>query len=1149
MRSVSEDGCLSGLSGFFRSNKPFVLAALLVSLVSIGCFLQTERTDYVKNDRGWQFWPLDSRRWETTLSDTAQRVKVVIGLPEKLEVWQRGSVVAKDFNGGEYEEVRLEFWASGKSTGASALSVTLNGQEIERYPRGIKGNARWHSVPLEGLMKEAIQNVGRAEVVFSLSGAPDPETDYVTFHGDSALVSRNSSFFDGVDWTQDDLSSQEAGNQQGEFYVRLAYTKSILTDQSLTTERIVIPLFWLNALSLLVVFRKEVNSFRVFDAFSSVANILSSQKTTIILLLAIFLLGLGLRVYFVTRCPQPEIITDAALYDTQAKNVISGYGLSSHPPEIYSTFFGYPLLLAPLYSVFGASPQVAYLSQAVLGSLLGFVVFGIAYQLSRNKCIGLTAALLAGVYPPFIEYTAGVLTETLATFTLALFVYLFILALRSTTTARFVLLSGMAFGLTAISRDLFFYLILFIPVTMFITFWPRWKTMFRPLSLFLAGFVLVYSTVVARDVHLFQSFDFERLVRLPLASTFMVVTDANKVAESGSLVQLMEDKPEEWREATSKSTGEALQDGFANVIRGLVTKPFGYLATYAKTWGSGLEVFWYYGLWNGLPMFGVSLERLLTFHRLMVLFLALPGVMVSLHWWKKYLFLYWLIVYPSLVHAIVLVVPRYSIPWMPYICVFAAIGGATLVNVARKARSGFLTLALITLIAVIAATIGAREQFFLNLFGPLTEEGLFVVKLCLAVLICLMVFRYRSRIPHSGMSGLAIFIASGYMIFRGCALPLSWKDTFSTLTEADHYIGHLIDLPPWTRGYDNYYLKMKLDGARIEPSQKKYGVRVFVNGEMIKEYPISNEVIQGWERIPIDKRVIEGQKKLYVSLQVFGAPDVFENYLAVFIQKGQHYGLSVFNDSTRYLSIDRDEGQNGTFLIGLEMRGKGHYRDVDLWLGSRLSQADRLSLLGYESGMRYDLGQKIHLIGHEVNNIARAGETLRPRLYWRAQAPMDKDYTVSVQLLDEEGYLRAQQDCQPQRGDYPTSLWRRGEVIWDGHEIFLPPDLPAGIYRLVAGMYLLESMERLPVFDETGKRLKDDLIPLGEVRVIDSQREALEEFGIGALDFRGGRWLSKYLAQNTPERRDGGTGTMAQSTFPVKEKCDLKRGACQDENA
>jgi len=1080
MRSVYKDGWLSRLSGFFRSNKPLVVAVLIVSLISIGCFLQTERADYAKNDRGWQF-PTHHRRWETTLSDTSQKLKVFINLPQKLDVWQKGSVVAKDFNEGEYDRVRLEFWGSGKSTGAYSLSVKLNGREIKRYPRGIRGNARWHSVPLEGPVREAIRDAGEAEVIFSLSGAPNPETDYVTFYGDAALASRNSSLFDGVDWTRDDLSEQP-GDQQGEFYVRLAYTKSLLADQSLTIERIAILLLLLNALSLLVVLRKVVNSFRVSDAFSSAVSILRSQKTIIILLLAIFLLGLGLRVYFVTRYPQPEVIKDAALYDTQARNVVSGYSLSNSPPQIHSFFFGYPLFLASLYFVFGYSPQVVYLAQAVLGSLLSLVVFGIAYEsFNKNRFIGSIAALLVALFPAFIEYTGRLLTETVATFTLGLFVYSFILALKS-ATGRVVFLSGMAFGLATISRDPFFYLVLFTPVTMFITFWPRGKTILRSLSLFLTGFILVYSTAIARDVYLFRPFDFERLVRLPLAGTLVVITDANQVAESDSLVQLMNEESKEWQEATGKSTEEALQESLANIFRGLVTKPFDYLATYVKKWVPKFEVFWYYGLWSGSPMFGISLNRLLTSHRLIV-FLALPGMMVSLCWWKKHLFLYWLIVYPSLMHAIVLLVSRYSIPWMPYVCIFAAAGIATLVDMVWKARSGFLALALTALIAVIAVTIGAREQFFLNLFGPLTEEGLFIVKLCLVVLIGLMVFRHRSRISHPGVSGLAIIIASGYMIFRGCALPLSWRDTFSTLTEADHYIGHLIDLPPWTQGYDHYYLKIKLDGPWIEPPHKKYGVRVFANGEMLKEYPIHNEVIHGLERIPLDKRIIQDQKQLYVSLQVFGTPDVFENYLAVFIQKGQPYGISVFNGGTRYLSIDRDEEQNGTFMIGLEMKGKGPYRDVDLWLGSRLSQADKLSLLGDESGVWYNLGQKIRLTGHKVNGKIGAGETLRPSLYWQARATMDEDYTVFVHLLDEGGNLRAQQDCQPQGGDYPTSLWRRGEVIWDDHDIPLPPDLPVGIYRLAAGMYLLDSMERLPVFDETGRRLPDDLIPLGEIRV------------------------------------------------------------------
>jgi hypothetical protein len=41
-----------------------------------------------------------------------------------------------------------------------------------------------------------------------------------------------------------------------------------------------------------------------------VVSILRSQQMISILLLAIFLLGLGLRVYFVTRYLQPELIKD-----------------------------------------------------------------------------------------------------------------------------------------------------------------------------------------------------------------------------------------------------------------------------------------------------------------------------------------------------------------------------------------------------------------------------------------------------------------------------------------------------------------------------------------------------------------------------------------------------------------------------------------------------------------------------------------------------------------------------------------------------------------------------------------------------------------------------------------------------------------------
>jgi len=1084
MGSVSEESRLSGLLDFFRSNKPFVVAVLIVSLISIGCFLQTERTDYVKNGQGWRF-PVHYRRWETSLSDTAQKVKVVIGLPEKLDVWQKGLVVARDFHEREYDQVHLQFWASGKSTGAYSLSVKLNGQEIQRYRQGIRGNARWHSVSLEGPVREAIRDAGGAEVIFSLSGAPHPETDYVTFYGDAVDASGDSSLFNGAAWTLDDLSEQP-GDQQGEFYVRLAYAKGLFTEPSLTSGRVVILLLYLVAIGLLVLFRCSINSFRASMALSALKSAFKTHREIIILLVSIFVLALVLRSYFVIHYPRSKLDVDGVLYDTIARNAVSGYGLAAEPPQLYYMFFGYTLFLTGIYSVLGHNLQAVYLLQAVLGSLTCVLVFLIAYRsFDKNRYWSLAAGLLACCFPPFIDYTGRLLTEALATFVLALFAYLFIVATRAPRSQLFIL-SGLAFGLAIVSRDLFFYLIVFILAIIAVTFWRDKGQAVRLMVLLLLGVILICSPLVARNAFVFSpGRAFGALVRLNLSQIFGLVTDQN-TALAESITGVTEDDPEKRQEASQAGIAKALPIGVSNVRDGLMHGPVGYLWGHVEQWAFKIERFWYSTTnWRDAAIFGIPLKHLLVFRRLVV-FMAVLGFIVSLPRWKEHLLLYSLIVYPSVVHAIFWSYSRYSIPWMPYACVFAA-GGIVTIFLVFRTGGRYLALSLVAWAATLALTMGADKQSLLELFGPLiTYEYLLVIELCLTALICFLLFSRRKQMPNAMIRAGAILIAFGYVSLRGQALPLSpaKEDVPSVLTEVNHYVGHLIDLPRWTQGYDDYYLKIKLDGAWIEPPQKKYGVRVFANGEVIKEYPISSEVIHGWEGIPIDKRFIEGQNKLYVSIQVFGAPDVFEDYLAVFIRPDRYYGISVFNDSTRYLSIDRDEEQNGTFLIGLEMGGKRLYRDVDFWLGSQLSQADKLSLLGYESGKGYRLGERIRLIGHEVKGTIGAGETLRPRLYWQARAPMGENYTVFVQLLDEGGDLWVQQDCQPQRGDYPTSLWRRGEVIWDGHEMPLPPDLPVGTYRLIAGMYLLESMERLPVFDETGRRLPDDVIPLEEIKVV-----------------------------------------------------------------
>lgn len=93
---------------------------------------------------------------------------------------------------------------------------------------------------------------------------------------------------------------------------------------------------------------------------------------------------------------------------------------------------------------------------------------------------------------------------------------------------------------------------------------------------------------------------------------------------------------------------------------------------------------------------------------------------------------------------------------------------------------------------------------------------------------------------------------------------------------------------------------------------------------------------------------------------------------------------------------------------------------------------------------------------------------------------MERDYTVFVHLTNGKGQIVAQQDNQPQGGAYPTSIWDEGEVVKDEYALPLYPDLPPGEYQLRVGMYLLETLERLPLLDENGQTIGDNIV-LGEI--------------------------------------------------------------------
>jgi hypothetical protein len=124
------------------------------------------------------------------------------------------------------------------------------------------------------------------------------------------------------------------------------------------------------------------------------------------------------------------------------------------------------------------------------------------------------------------------------------------------------------------------------------------------------------------------------------------------------------------------------------------------------------------------------------------------------------------------------------------------------------------------------------------------------------------------------------------------------------------------------------------------------------------------------------------------------------------------------------------------------------------------------------------------LRGYDLSTAgAVSGETITLALHWEALAPVDTDYTVFIHLMDADGRPIAQADGQPLGGAYPTTLWERGEWIVDRRTIALGSDILSSDYRLGVGWHLLESGERVPASDVTGKRLTNDMVILESVRV------------------------------------------------------------------
>ncbi len=128
-----------------------------------------------------------------------------------------------------------------------------------------------------------------------------------------------------------------------------------------------------------------------------------------------------------------------------------------------------------------------------------------------------------------------------------------------------------------------------------------------------------------------------------------------------------------------------------------------------------------------------------------------------------------------------------------------------------------------------------------------------------------------------------------------------------------------------------------------------------------------------------------------------------------------------------------------------------------------------IQLVGYTSQTPSD---------HNQPPNQQTNQSLHLTLFWQPFISPPADYTTFVHLRDHGGATVAQYDGQPLAGIYPTSRWQPDEVVIDPINLALPANLPAGQYKLFAGLYQLDTLERLPVVNDSSG---ENAIFLGEV--------------------------------------------------------------------
>ena len=245
--------------------------------------------------------------------------------------------------------------------------------------------------------------------------------------------------------------------------------------------------------------------------------------------------------------------------------------------------------------------------------------------------------------------------------------------------------------------------------------------------------------------------------------------------------------------------------------------------------------------------------------------------------------------------------------------------------------------------------------------------------------------------------------------------------------------------------------------------------------EIAPLFPLNAELAPGVKVLGYDLLDRQGKQGATVHLGLF-----------LELEKSAYFQFEAISQDGWPLSMDAFTLQPGCHykLVGFRIAPWGGYFKLRLRVDSKALYLGDVKVkrgalaYGEKEKVRHRLsakiGDRIKLLGYNLVGVSdppvlRPGETLILELFWEAEAPTERSYTVFTHLLGPVlnpatgKPVWAQDDQEPMEGLYPTTHWFPNVPWKDRYELTLPPNAPPGDYILEVGMYLRETGERLPV--------------------------------------------------------------------------------------